>query len=150
MELENNSFADFGLAANILVFLTEHNYIGTAFNTWFWYTIHESRGPSVPSTPLSELRARALRIREALEASMPKPPAIPSGVEGREHSLAVEAAAEFEPSIRDVFTAITAMSSTMLVRDEIKADVAKHCSQFTRGSIRSMQVLRSWRSIKQF
>ena len=79
----------------------------------------------MPSTPLAELRARALKVREALEASIPKPPAFPSGLEGREHSLAVEAVAEFEPSIRDVFTAITAMSRTMVVRDEIKADVAE-------------------------
>ena len=39
--------------------------------------------------------------------------------------MAVEAVAEFEPSIRDVFTAIAAMSRTMVVRDEIKADVAE-------------------------
>ena len=79
----------------------------------------------MPSTPLAELSARALKVREALEASIPKPPAILSGLEGREHSLAVEAAAEFEPSIRDVFTAITAMSRTIVVRGEIKADITE-------------------------
>ena len=52
-------------------------------------------------------------------------PAIPVGVECREQALAFEAASEFEPSIRDVLTAIAAMSRTMVVREEIKADVAE-------------------------
>ena len=60
-----------------------------------------------------------------MEASIPKPPTIPMGLEGREQALAVEAASDFGPSIRHVFTAIPAISRTMVVREEIKADVAE-------------------------
>ena len=60
-----------------------------------------------------------------MEANKRKPPAVPVGLQGREQALAVEAASDFGPSIRDVFTAITAVSRTMVVREEIKADVAE-------------------------
>ena len=65
MELEDNSFADVGLAASIPVFPTEHNYIGSPRNA--------PRPMPSSGTPIHELRARANAVRAALTSNLPQP-----------------------------------------------------------------------------
>ncbi len=76
-------------------------------------------------TPLAEVRARAAAVRASLEDSLPKPPAVNVELEGRERDLAEEAARDFEPSNRDILNAIKAMRENMIVRDDVRADIAE-------------------------
>ena len=66
-----------------------------------------------------------VRVRAALEAQLPRLPAVSSELVGRERELAEEAAREYEPTGRDIMAAITTMSRSMVVREEIKADIAE-------------------------
>ena len=95
---------------------TEHRYIGSPTR---------SAQSVAPKTPLAELQARALRVRAALESQLPRPPTVSSELVGREKELAEEAAREYEPTGRDIMAAITTMSRSMVVREEIKADIAE-------------------------
>ncbi len=79
----------------------------------------------VQTTPLATVRARAAAIREALQEAMPKPPVVGDELKGQERDLAVEAARGFEPSNADIMSAIGAMMKNMVVRDDIRADVAE-------------------------
>ena len=44
---------------------------------------------------------------------------------GRERDIALEADRDFEPTIKDVFIAISTMSKSIIVRNEIKAEIAE-------------------------
>ena len=74
IELEDDSFAD--VVASVRAFPIEHSYIGSPK--------HGPRPTPNAGTPIQELRARAASVRVALETSMPKPPIVPSDLEGRE------------------------------------------------------------------
>ena len=79
-----------------------------------------------PDTPLAELKARAIRVRKALDANLPQPPTISPDLIGRERELAEEAAAmEYQPTSRDIMAAISTLSRSMVVREEIRADIAE-------------------------
>ena len=78
MALEDDSFA------SVPAFPIEYSYIGSQKNG-------PRPAPHV-GTPIQELRARAASVRVALEASMPKPPIMPTDFEGRELALAEGAA----------------------------------------------------------
>ena len=117
----DDSFADLPMAPALPSFkaeghVTEHLYIGSP---------GRSSRPVEPTTPLAELQARAVRVRAALEAQLPRLPAVSSELVGRERELAEEAAREYEPTGRDIMAAITTMSRSMVVREEIKADIAE-------------------------
>ena len=57
-------------------------------------------------TPMHELRARAASVRVALEASMPKPPIVPTDLEGREFAVAEDAAQSYEPSGSEILNVL--------------------------------------------
>ncbi len=77
----------------------------------------------VQTTPLAEVRARAASVRAALEASAPGPPKVDPQLKDGEKEQAEAAARDYEPSNKDIMTAITSMRQEMVVRDDIKADV---------------------------
>ena len=80
---------------------------------------------SEATTPLAELKARAVRMREAHAASLPQPPIVPQDFVGRERELAEEAARDYEPTSRDIMAAFSTLSRSMVVRKEIRADIAE-------------------------
>ena len=80
--------------------------------------------PSEATTPLAELKAPAVRVRKALAASLPQPPIVPQDLIGRERELAEEAARDYEPTSRDIMAAISMLSRSMVVREEIRADIS--------------------------
>ena len=77
------------------------------------------------STPLAELKARAVKVREALAANLPRPLAVSTELVGRECELAGEAARDYEPTGRDIMAAIKTLSRSMVVRKEIRATIAE-------------------------
>ena len=79
-----------------------------------------------PETQLAELKARAIRVRAALDANLPQPPALAPGLVGRERELAEEAASfEYQPTSPAIMAAISTLSRSMVVREEIRADIAE-------------------------
>ncbi len=76
-------------------------------------------------TPLDELRARAAAVRASLVESVPKAPAVPADLEGREAVLAAEAAGDFEPSNGDLMNTMTIMLQNMVARDDLRAAQAE-------------------------
>ena len=59
-----------------------------------------------------------------MASKMQRPPAV-ANLMGRERDTAFEAEREFEPTIKDAFLAISAMTKQIVVRDGIKAEVAE-------------------------
>ena len=77
------------------------------------------------STPLAELKARAIRVRDALAANLPRPPIVSTELVGRERELAEDLAGDYEPTSRDIMAAISMLSRSMVVREEIRAGTAE-------------------------
>ena len=71
-------------------------------------------GVGEATTPLAELKARAILVREALAASLPHPPMMSSDLVGRGRELAQEAACDYEPTSRDIMAAISTLSHSIL------------------------------------
>ena len=115
--MEEDSFADFGLAASIPVFPTEHNYIGSPINA--------QRSMPSSGTPIHELRARVNAVRAALTSNLQQTQVVDASLTGRERDIALKAERDFEPTIKYVFFGISAMSKIIVVPDVIKAGVAE-------------------------
>ena len=54
-----------------------------------------------------------------------QPPIVDPSLTGRERDIALEAKLDFEPTIKHVFLAISAMSKNIVVRDDIRAEIAE-------------------------
>ena len=76
-------------------------------------------------TPIHELRERANAGCAALKSNLPQLPAVDASLTGRERDIALEAERYFEPTIEDGFITISAMCKNIVVRDDIKAEVAE-------------------------
>ena len=60
-----------------------------------------------------------------MASNLQRPPAVDANLMGRERDIAFEAEREFEPTIKDAFLAISAMTKQIVVRYGIKAEVAE-------------------------
>ena len=112
-DLEDDHFADLPKAPP----LPGSAYIGTP--------VRSTIGISSHGTPLAELRQRAASIRATLEAALPKAPTVSCGLEGRELSLAEEAAASYEPTGRDIMHALSQIAKTMVVKEDLHAEMTE-------------------------
>ena len=54
-----------------------------------------------------------------------RPPAVSPDLIGQEKEIAEEAGREYAPTGRDIMAAIVTLSRSMLVRKDIKADIAE-------------------------
>ena len=82
--------------------------------------------PASVSTPIQELRQRANAVRAPLSpSSLLQAPLDDGNLTGRERDVALEAERDFEPTIKDLSLAISAMSKNIVVRDDIRAEVAE-------------------------
>ena len=71
-----------------------------------------------------ELRARANAVRAVFVSNLPQPPVVDPSLTGRERDIALEADSHFELALKGVFFTISVMSKNMIVRDDIKAEMA--------------------------
>ena len=74
-------------------------------------------------TPIHELSARANAVRATLTSNLLQRPAVDASLTGRERDIGLEAERDLEPTIKDVFLAISVMSKSIVVRADIKAEV---------------------------
>ena len=64
-------------------------------------------------------------VRATLVGSVPEPPVVPAGLEGRELALAEDAAHSFEPSGRDIMHALGQIARNMFVKDDLRAEMTE-------------------------
>ena len=115
MDLEYNSIADVSVVPAFPLF--EPALPGSP--------VRKAKFLSEAATQFAELKARAVRVREALAASLPQPPLVPQDFVGRKREVAEEAARDFEPTSRDIMAAISTLSSSMVFREEMRADITE-------------------------
>ena len=77
------------------------------------------RSKPMTGTPINEIRTRADAVRATLVAQMPQPPAVDATLTAPERDVALEVVRDFEPTLKDVFFAISALSKSIVVREEI-------------------------------
>ena len=118
MDLKNYYFADVCIVPTFPTFATtEHRYIGSPK--------HADRTTPNVGTPIHELRERANAVCAAMSSNLPRPPIVDASLTGRERDIALEAERDCAANNKDVFLAISAMSKNIVVRDDIKAEVAE-------------------------
>ena len=116
-ELEDDSFADLPSVPVMQQFDVMHAFIGLPSRP--------SQTAASLSTPLAVIRQRAAVVRAALEASVPRAPVIPSGIDGRKQSLAEEVARDYEPSGRDIMNVLGQIAKNMVVKDDLRAEITE-------------------------
>ena len=121
MELEDYSFAV--VVASVPAFQTKKSYIGSPKNG-------PRPTPNV-GTPIQELRAREASVRVALEASTPKPPIVPTDLEGRELALAENAAQSYEPSGHEILNVLGHIAKNILAKEDLRVEITEALHSIT-------------------
>lgn len=78
-----------------------------------------------PGTPLDEMLAKAASIRSALMQTVPRPPDVDDSLVGEARDAAEKASADFQPSNKDLMTALSAILKNMVVKDDVRAEVTE-------------------------
>ena len=82
-------------------------------------------------------------VRAAMFLHLAKPLEIDANLTGRERDIAFEAERQFEPTTRYVFPTNSAMTKSIVIRDDIKAEIANTLQVVINRLVKSKTALPS-------